>query len=197
MFNFHASVFIIHHVFIQQLVDIWVVFTLGLWILLLWIFVHKYLFEYMFSSIFSIYLRVELLGHMITLDFPGGSDTKESACSTGDLSSIPGSGRSLEKGMATHSSILAWRIPWIEEPDRLQSTGLPRVRYDWAANTSYDSSMFNLLSTCQAVFQRACTITFLPALCDSWVVSFENLTLQFCCWHQIRLCVTLQFPREL
>ena len=84
----------------------------------------------MFSSIFSIYLRVELLGHMITLDFPGGSDTKESACSTGDLSSIPGSGRSLEKGMATHSSILAWRTPWIEEPDGLQSMGLPRVRYD-------------------------------------------------------------------
>jgi len=36
----------------------------------------------------------------------------------------------LEKGMATHSSILAWRIPWIEEPDRLQSMGLQRVRHD-------------------------------------------------------------------
>ena len=33
-----------------------------------------------------------------------------------DMGSIPGSGRSLEKGMATHSSILAWRIPWTEEP---------------------------------------------------------------------------------
>ena len=32
----------------------------------------------------------------------------------------------LEKGMATHSSILAWRIPWTEEPGRLQSIGLPR-----------------------------------------------------------------------
>ena len=32
-----------------------------------------------------------------------------------------------EKGMATHSSILAWRIQWIEEPGRLQSMGLPRV----------------------------------------------------------------------
>ena len=37
---------------------------------------------------------------------------------------------SLEKGMATHSSIFAWRIPWTEEPDRLQSTGLQRVRHD-------------------------------------------------------------------
>ena len=36
----------------------------------------------------------------------------------------------LEKGMVAHSSILAWRIPWTEEPDRLQSTGSQRVRYD-------------------------------------------------------------------
>jgi len=36
----------------------------------------------------------------------------------------------LEEGMATHSSILAWRIPWTEEPDGLQSTGLQRVRHD-------------------------------------------------------------------
>ena len=37
---------------------------------------------------------------------------------------------SLEKGMATHSSILAWRIPWTEEPAGLQSTGLQRVGHD-------------------------------------------------------------------
>ena len=36
----------------------------------------------------------------------------------------------LEEGMATHSSILAWRIPWTEEPDRLQSMGLQRVGHD-------------------------------------------------------------------
>ena len=36
----------------------------------------------------------------------------------------------LEKGIATHSSILAWRIPWIEEPDGLQSMGLQRVGHD-------------------------------------------------------------------
>ena len=36
----------------------------------------------------------------------------------------------LEKGMATHSSILAWRIPWTEEPDGLQSIGLQRVGHD-------------------------------------------------------------------
>ena len=37
--------------------------------------------------------------------------------------------------MGTHSSILAWRIPWIGEPDGLQSMGLQRVRHDWATNT--------------------------------------------------------------
>ena len=36
----------------------------------------------------------------------------------------------LEEGMATHSSILAWRIPWTEEPGRLQSIGSQRVRHD-------------------------------------------------------------------
>ena len=36
----------------------------------------------------------------------------------------------LEKGMATHSSILAWRIPWTEEPGRLQSMGSQSVRHD-------------------------------------------------------------------
>ena len=38
--------------------------------------------------------------------------------------------RALEKEMATHSSVLAWRIPWMEKPGRLQSTGLQRVRHD-------------------------------------------------------------------
>ena len=41
----------------------------------------------------------------------------------------------LEKGMATHSSILAWRIPWTEEPDELQFMGLQIVRHDWVTNT--------------------------------------------------------------
>ena len=41
----------------------------------------------------------------------------------------------LEKWMATHSSILAWEIPWTEGPGGLQSMGLQRVRHDWATNT--------------------------------------------------------------
>ena len=47
-----------------------------------------------------------------------------------DMGSIPGSGRSLENEMATHSSILARKILWTEEPGGLKSMGLQRVRCD-------------------------------------------------------------------
>ena len=61
----------------------------------------------------------------------GGSDSKDSACNTGDPGSIPGSrGDPQERGMATHSSILAWRIPWTEESFRLQSVGSQRVGHN-------------------------------------------------------------------
>ena len=92
-------------------------------------------------------------------DFPGGSDGKASAYNAGDPGSIPGQGTyprpslvaqmvkhlpamqetwvqslvwedPLEKEMATHSSTPAWKIPWTEEPGRLQSMGSQRVRHD-------------------------------------------------------------------
>jgi len=53
----------------------------------------------------------------------GGSNGKESALNSGDWSQED----PLEKEIATHSSILHWRIPWTEEPGRLQSTGLQRM----------------------------------------------------------------------
>ena len=56
---------------------------------------------------------------------------KESACKAGELDLIPGCEDPLEEGMATHSSILAWRIQWTEEPGELQSIGSQRVRHDW------------------------------------------------------------------
>ena len=55
------------------------------------------------------------------MDFPDGSDSKESSCNAGDPGSIPVSGRSLGEGMATHSSILAWRLLGTEGPGGLQS----------------------------------------------------------------------------
>ena len=63
---------------------------------------------------------------------PYVSDSKESICNAGDPGLIPGSGRSLEKEMATHSSTLPWRIPWTQEPGGLQSMGSQRVRHYWS-----------------------------------------------------------------
>ena len=64
---------------------------------------------------------------LCTLGFPGGSAGKESACSGEDLDSIPGLEDPLEKGKATHSSVLgkSWEIPWPKIPGRLQSMGSP------------------------------------------------------------------------
>ena len=66
-----------------------------------------------------------------TLDFPHSSVGKSTACNAGDPGSIPGLGGSLEKEMATHSSILAWRILWTEQPDRLQSMGSQESDSTW------------------------------------------------------------------
>ena len=62
---------------------------------------HIYLLNYIYINI-----------HFNILGFFCGSAGEESTCNVGDLSSIPGWEDPLEKGKATHSSILAWRIPW-------------------------------------------------------------------------------------
>ena len=62
--------------------------------------------------------------------FPGGSDSKESACNVGDPGSIQSQEDPRKKGMATHSSVLAWRIPRTGEPGRLPSMGSHRVGHD-------------------------------------------------------------------
>ena len=58
--------------------------------------------------------------------------SKESDCNAGDTGSVLGWEDALEEGMAIHSSTLAWRIPWTEEPGRLQSMGSQRVRHNWS-----------------------------------------------------------------
>ena len=57
------------------------------------------------------------------MGFPGGASGKEPACQSRRRDP-------LKEEMATHSSILAWRIPWTVEPGGLQSMGLQRVRHD-------------------------------------------------------------------
>ena len=72
------------------------------------------------------------------------TDGIESTCNSEDPGLIPGSGRSLVKGIATHLSILAWRIPWAEEPCRLQLVGPQRVRQNLATHTNYYMQYFTI-----------------------------------------------------
>ena len=62
---------------------------------------------------------------------PWWLSSKEAPANTGDPGSIPGAGRSSGEGMVTHSSILAWEIPWTEEPGGLQSMGVARGLHTW------------------------------------------------------------------
>ena len=67
------------------------------------------------------------------MGFPGGTSGKDPAANAGDMreaGSIPGREDPLEEGKATHSSILAWKIPWTEKPGGLQSVRLQRVGRD-------------------------------------------------------------------
>ena len=63
----------------------------------------------------------------------------------------------LEKEMATHSSILAWRIPWTEEPSKIQPMGSWTVGHDWATNCIYSS-----------VYVSTSISQFTPLLFCSW-----------------------------
>ena len=66
------------------------------------------------------------------MGFPGGSVVKNPPPMQETWVRSPGQEDPLEKEMATHSSILAWEIPWTEDPGRLQSMGSQRVRHDLA-----------------------------------------------------------------
>ena len=86
-----------------------------------------------FSIKWKILIPINISKLCICMGFPGGSSGKEFATNAGDVRHVVGSlGQEdpLEEGTATHSSILAWRIPWTVEPGRLQSIGSQRVRYD-------------------------------------------------------------------
>ena len=63
-----------------------------------------------------------------SMGFTGSSESKETSCNAEDVGLILGLGRS--PGIATHSSVLGWEIPWTEETGSLQSMGLQRVRHN-------------------------------------------------------------------
>jgi len=91
----------------------------------------------------------------------------------------------LEKEMATHSSILAWKIPWMDEPGRLQSMGTQRVRHDWATSLLLskqwpEEQASNLTHTSRGLLKystkmgASCYYWYLcvfPLLCSNWLAS--------------------------
>ena len=87
-------------------------------------------------------------------DFPGGSDGKIICLQCGRPGFDPWVGKiPLEKEMAAHSSIVAWKIPWTEEPGRLQSMGSQRVGHDRATSLSLSvSSGFIHVGVCVRIF---------------------------------------------
>ena len=83
-----------------------------------------------------------------SLGFPGAAMVQNPLASAGDardVGLIPGLGRSPGEGNGNHSSILAWKIPWTEEPGGLQSTGSQRVGHDWATECAH-TQMFPLVT---------------------------------------------------
>ena len=135
-------------------------------------------------------------------DWPGGSDVKRLL--TVQETRVQSLGREdlLEKEMATHSSILAWKIPRTEKPGRLQSMGSQRVRHDWVTSLHFTSprtdhiphanglhlttsfSSFNLSS--EIIFPgnlrppyppSALTCIFLPLLPHAYFIEFVSVPL--------------------
>ena len=84
---------------------------------------------------------LEILVSLCHHHFPGGSDGKASAYNAETQVQSLSREDLLEKEMATHASIRAWKIPWTEEPGRLQSMGSQRVGHDCATSPHVMSLM--------------------------------------------------------
>ena len=120
----------------------------------------------------------------------------------------------LEKEMATHSSILAWRIPWTEEPGGLQSTGSQRVGHDWALSLHFTfkekaslpwqmrttitqgSFVYSILLPCLSVNLCNCVYRmspWLPSHLNAWKVFLSFLGMHLSTQADCSLCFT-PFP---
>ena len=84
--------------------------------------------------------------------FPGGSNGKESTCSVGDLSLIPGSGKSPEERNGYPLQYFCLENSWTEEPCWLQSMGSQRVRCNWATDTHFSLSYKIVLIPADSLF---------------------------------------------
>ena len=88
----------------------------------------------------------------------------------------PGWEDSLEKEMATHSSILAWRIPWAEEPGGLQSTGSQRVGHDWATSLYFITPLSRLYTIFDSPIHHLKDIW---VVCTFWLLWIAVLWTQY------------------
>ena len=117
--------------------------------------------------------------YIISTAFPGGSVGKVSACNTGDSGRSLGQEDLLEKKMVTYSSILAWRSPWTEEPDGLQSMGSYRVRHDWGDWARTRVCEQGKLAACYQVGWWWGEVEFCPSLihqtCEIWTLPYKAI----------------------
>ena len=131
------------------------------------------------------------------MDFPGGSEVKESACNAGAWVRPLGWEDPLEKEMATHSSILAWRIPWMEEPGGLQSMGSQRIGHDWVTSLSLSSHPWCL---CFIIFYYVLAIIQKMICIIIWSLWWKCLPLHRICfyflhvWDYHKLRIMLKVP---
>ena len=92
-----------------------------------------------------------------------------------DVGLIPGSGGS-EEGMATHSSILAWRIPWMQDPGGLQSIGSQRVGHNWNDFNQFSS----VAQLCPTLWPHGSQHTRLPCSQTPRACSYSCPSCQWC-----------------
>ena len=112
--DYHFTIF--HTINITLYTRVRIIFCSFLTFILLLLYTH--FFHCKLTATISLQPHY-LMSLLLYRGLPGGSDSKESACNAGDPVQSLGLEDPLEKGMAIHSSILAWRIPWTEESGRL------------------------------------------------------------------------------
>ena len=108
----------------------------------------------------------------------------ESACNVGNVGSNLGQEDALEKEMASHSSTVTWKIPWTEEPAKVQSMGLQRVKHDW------ETSLLMKQVACHLWLQGHLTVLFTSSgLKQAWPSTFtEHSPLPSLLHKQHRIC---------
>ena len=134
------------------------------------------------NKLFSIYYGVRVLAQRVK-HLPAMQETWVQSLGQEDP---------LEKEMATHSSSLAWKIPWTEEPGRLQSMGSQRVGHDWATSLSLSWCQGVVLNLFHVLLLKLTEVDFtIIAPFSSW--GHINLFAQSTTTNKFRLKIQAQF----